>query len=171
MNFVCEEFRCDPSSDWYNYKKNGAGVKYEFALALRRPNIVWIRGPEPAGKIQYGTMFRGGKKNDKGKDESALYYQLPEGKKAIGDSGYDWMPEKVTVTRDGQSRDFQKFLGRAKNRQESLHSRLKAFRVLGCRFRHGKGTKNKLELHKICVEAVCVIVQYDMECGNPIFDL
>ena len=116
-------------------------------------------------------MFRGGKKDDKEKDTSALYYQYPPGKKSIGDSAYEWMPEKVTVTRDGQSRDLQKWLGRAKNRQETLNSRLKSFRVLGCKFRHGRGTKDTMEFHKMCVEAVCVIVQYDMECGHPLFDL
>ena len=81
------------------------------------------------------------------------------------------MPEKVTITRDGQSKDLKQFLGRAKNRQESLHTRLKSFNYLYHRFRHGKSTQNKMELHKMCVEAVCVIVQYDMENGSPIFDL
>ncbi|KAL7541857.1 hypothetical protein ACHAWF_007038 [Thalassiosira exigua] len=67
------------------------------------------------------------------------------------------MLEKVIVTRDGQSRDFQKFLGRAKNRQESLHSRLKAFQVLGCRFRHGKGTKTSWSCTRF-VSKWCVLL-------------
>ncbi|KAL7536423.1 hypothetical protein ACHAWF_013824 [Thalassiosira exigua] len=150
---------------------NSSGLKYEFAVALRRAKIVSIRGPVPAGQMHDGTMFRGGTKQDKEKDMDALYYKLPAGKKAIGDSGYDGMPEKVIVTREGHSKELKQFLGRAKNRQESLHTRLKSFRALGCRFRHGKGAKRRMELHKACVEAVCVIVQYDMECGNPIFDL
>ena len=72
------------------------------------------------------------------------------------------MPEKVTVTRAGQSKELREFLGRAKNRQESLHAKLKSYRILGSNFRHGKkGTQDKIDLHQMCVEAVCVIIQYD----------
>ena len=118
-----------------------------------------------------GTMFRGGKKADKQLDKAALYHILPTGKKAIGDSGYEGMAEKVTITRHGQSKELKQLLGRAKNRQESLHSRLKSFNCLYHRFRHGTSTQDKMDLHKMCVESVCVIVQYDMENGSPIFDL
>ena len=81
------------------------------------------------------------------------------------------MPEKVTITQEGQSEDLKKFLGRAKNRQESLHTRLKSFNCLYHRFRHEKSTQNKMNFHQICVHAVSVIVQFGMENGNPIFDL
>ena len=173
VNFRTQEFRLDPSAKWYDFKSNSSGLKYEFACALRRPEIVWVNGPKPCGLSSDSTMFRGGKKDDDegDLDTTALYHMLPKGKKAIGDSGYEGMPEKVTITRDGQSKDLKQFLGRAKNRQESLHTRLKSFNCLYHRFRHGKSTQNKMELHKMCVEAVCVIVQYDMENGSPIFDL
>lgn len=170
VNFRTFEFRKDPSTKYFNPKSNGPGLKYEFAVALRRPDLVWIRGPIPAGQMHDSTVFRGGRKNDKKHDKTALYWKLPVGKKAIGDSGYAGMPDKVTVTKDGQSKALKQFLGRAKNRQESLHTRLKSFNVLSGCFRHGKGTESKLELHKTCVEAVCVIVQYDMENGSPVFD-
>lgn len=173
VNFRTQEFRLDPSEKWFDYKSHSSGLKYEFAVALRRPDIVWIRGPVPAGEMNDYTMFRGGTKNEKKEkmDKNALYFKLPDGKKAIGDSGYEGMPEKVTVTRDGQSKELKQFLGRAKNRQESLHSRLKSFGALNDRFRHGKSTKDKLDLHQMCVDAVCVAVQYDMENGRPIYDM
>lgn len=171
VTFETQEFRNDPPTKYYDQKHNGCGLKYEFAVALRRPKLVWIRGPIPAGQMHDSTMFRGGRKNDKTLDKSALYSQLPPGKKAIADSGYAGMPEKVTITKGGQSKDLKGFLGRAKNRQESIHTRFKSFNVLSGCFRHGQSTKSKLDLHKMCVEAVCVIVQYDMENGNPIFDM
>ena len=97
--------------------------------------------------------------------EKSLY---PRGKVTSRGSGID----NVTITREGQSRELKQWLGRAKNRQESLHSRIKSFNILKQRFRHGrKGTDDKLDLHRTCVEAVCVLVQYDMDCGNPVFDL
>ena len=171
VNFVTEEFRVDPSSDWFDWKSHGSGLKYEFAMALRRPKIVSVRGPAKPGVEQDPVMFRGGKKGDQSLDTTALYHLLPDGKKAIGDSGYEGMSEKVTITRPGHSREMKQFLGRAKSRQESLHSKLKFFNCLYHRFRHGKNTKDKMELHKMCVEAVSVIVQYDMDSGRPVMDL
>lgn len=174
VNFPTEEFRLDPSSKYYNPKNNGCGLKYEFAVALRRPDLVHMKGPIPCGEKHDSTIFRGGTKNDKKDqlDKSSLYFKLPMGKKGIADSGYEGMPEKLTLTRSGQSKDLKQFLGRAKNRQETLHSRLKSYRILGSKFRHGKkGTQDKLDLHQMCVEAICVIVQYDMEAGRPIFDM
>eukprot|EP00804_Cyclotella_cryptica_P011753 CCRYP_011346-RA/>CCRYP_011346-RA protein AED:0.37 eAED:0.26 QI:0/0/0/0.75/0/0/4/0/182 len=45
----------------------------------------------------------------------------------------------------------------AKNRQESFNSRLKAFNVLSLRCRHGSSTKDKMDRHKACVEAICAL--------------
>ena len=94
---------------------------------------------------------------------------MPEGTKAIGDSGYAGQDDKMIIYRQEHSAEFKKFLGRVKNRQETLHSRLKSFNVLKNRFRHGQGTASKMSFHKICVEAVCVLVQYLFENGHPIF--
>jgi hypothetical protein len=94
---------------------------------------------------------------------------MPPGKKAIGDSAYDGI-KNVVVTRDGQTEKFEKFLGRAKNRGETLHWKLKSFQCLGGRFRHGWSTKKKMAMYQMCVEAVCVIAQYDMKY-HPLFDL
>ena len=116
-----------------------------------------MRGPEPAGKMHDGTMFRGGRKGDKQLDKAALYHKLPAGKKAIGDSGYEGMPSKVTITRHGQSEELKQFIGPDKNSQESMHTRLKSFNSLYYRLRHGKSTQNKMDLHKVCVEAIDVI--------------
>ena len=36
VNFITQEFRLDPSTKYFNHKDNGPGLKYEFAVALRR---------------------------------------------------------------------------------------------------------------------------------------
>ena len=54
---------------------------------------------------------------------------------------------------------------RAHARHEAFNGRLKSFKVLAEKFRHGQ------EKHKSVFEAVCVIVQYDMENGRPLFDI
>ena len=133
---------------------------------------MWINGPFPAGARHDSTIFRGGTNAMKKEnwDKSALYFKIPSGKRAVGDSGYKGVP-RVTVTRRKHSRGLKKFLTRAKQRQESFHTRLKSFHILRYRFRHGSSTESKMETHKMCVEAICVIVQYDLENGHPLFEV
>lgn len=191
VNYSTHEFRLTPSTKFYDHKTNGCGVKYEFALSLRSVSIkctielsnsrltpltisfqsklVWMKGPIPAGEMDDRTFFCGGTKKEPKEnwDKSSLYFKLPEGKKAIGDSIYEGIPEKVTVVRRGQSKEVKDFLKRALARQESYHSRLHAFQVLGSVFRHNK---NKMSQHQMCTEAVCVLVQFDLRY-RPLMDL
>ena len=57
--------------------------------------------------------------------------------------------------------------------QGTLFKRLKDFKVLRGPFRHGQGTKDKLEKINLCSEACLVLVQYDIENGNghPLFQV
>jgi len=75
------------------------------------------------------------------------------------------------VAKDGHSSELKEFIARAKNRQETFHWRLKAFNILGGRFRHGVNTNHRMCLHKMAVEAVAGIIQYDYENGHPPFDI
>ena len=170
VNFITEEFRMDPHGKWFDHKSKSSGLKYEFAISLRKPALIWINGPFPASKHDL-TVFRGGNKETKRDDwdHNALYWKMPEGTKAIGDSGYAGQDDKMIIYRQEHSAEFKKFLGRVKNWQETLHSRLKSFNVLKNRFCHGQGTASKMSFHKICVEAVCVLVHYSFENGHPIF--
>ena len=101
-------------------------------------------------------------------DREALLFQIPEGKKVIGDTAYEGFPEKVTVKRPGHTVEVFTFLDRAQNRQETYHCRLENYNILVHRFRHGKNTEDKMSLHKMAVEAVAVIVDYDMKY-HPLF--
>ena len=72
---------------------------------------------------------------------------------------------------EGMTDGLKHWIGRVLSRHESFNSRLKAFNVLGHRFRHGSSTQNKLELHQMCTEAVACLVQIDMDNGHPIFSV
>lgn len=124
-----------------------------------------LQGPIPAGAQGDRAMFCGGKLEEPREswDKSSLYNRLPKGKKVIADGAYSLIPEKATITLNKHSRRVKKFINRAKARQESYHWRLKSYQVLGGRFRHGRSTNDKLAMHKMCTEAVCVIVQYDLK--------
>ena len=169
-NFRTQEFRLDPNSKWYDHKSHSSGVKYEFALAIRSNRLVWINGPFPAGGKHDLTVYRGGTKADgeKNWDKDALHAKMPPGKKAIGDSGYKGVSSVVTKSK-AHSEGFSEFIARAKNRQETFNMRLNIFDILTKRFRHGVTTEDKLEQHKSVTEAICVLVQFDMENGHPLF--
>ena len=175
----CEvnEFRTAPNSIWYSHKHNGCGLTYEVVMDLCDDRVLWLAGPKPASTHDI-TFFRGGKTVSKSRntneaawDKGALYFQIPKGKKLIGDSGYKGEPKKVSVTCREHNEEVKEFFARAKSRQETFNGRIKVFEVLDGRFRHGKGVQNKMDLHKMCFEAVCVAVQYDMENGYPLMQI
>ena len=146
--------------------------KYEFCLAIAEPRICWVSGPHEPSKHDI-TVFRGGDESTEvgNRDQGALYFQLGAGEKLVGDSGYKGEPERIVLTKDGQSSELKNFLARAKNCQETFHWRLKSFNILGHRFRHGVGTEDRMCLHKMAVEAVAGIIQYDYDNGHPPFDI
>ena len=169
------ELRTDPHSKWYSHKFNGAGFTYEVVVDVCDDKVLWIAGPKPASTHDI-TFFRGGqevsrnkKMNEEVWDKDSLYFRIPAKKRLIGDSGYKGEPAKISVTSREHDDVTKNFFARAKSRQETFNSRLKFFGVLGGCFRHGKQPNNKMELHKLCFEAVCVLVQYDMENGHPLF--
>jgi hypothetical protein len=141
-------------------------------MALNRAAIVSVNGGKPASTSDI-TEFRGGKRGEEEKwDKKALYFKIPSGKKGVGDSGYAGEPSKIVITRKEHSKAFKKFLARAKARQETMHTILKSYNILGQRFRHGKGgTQDKIDLHRSVVEAICVITQYHYENGHPPFSM
>ncbi len=141
-------------------------------MALREPRLCGIDGPYEPSRADI-TIFRGGDPETKVEDrnQEAVYFKLKEGEKCIGDNGYNGEPSKLVVTKEEHSRPFKKFLARAKNRGETFHTRLKSFNILGNRFRHGKNTKDKMDLHKMAVWAVAGIIQFDYDNGHPPFDV
>jgi len=131
--------------------------------------FVWMRGPIPAGEMNDKTMFCGGSMDTPKEDwdKGSLYNALPAGKKAVGDSIYEGVPEKVTVVRNGHSRQVKDFLNRILAREESAHGRLHSFRILSNAFRHNI---NKMAMHKSCAEACAVITQFNFR-HHPLMEV
>jgi hypothetical protein len=154
-----QEVRTDPDAKWFSHKFNGPALSYEVAIAIRSNRVVWVRGPFPASKHDI-SIFR-----SEDNPEQGLMAKIPEGKRAIGDSGFVGEPTKVSVTREGDTDEMKHFKARAKSRQETFNSRLKSFNILDSAFRHG------FHQHQMVFEAVCVLVQYDMENGHPLFEV
>jgi len=139
VHCAVNEFRTEPGSKWYSHKLNGCGLTYEVVIDVCDDKVLWVAGPKPASTHDI-TFFHGGtevsknkKKNEAVWDKNALYFQIPVGRRLIGDSGYKGEPAKISVTSREHDDKVKKFFARAKSRQESFNTRLKFFNVLsGC---------------------------------------
>ena len=96
-------------------------------------------------------------------NKNALFWQIPEGKKAVADGIYSGCPEKVMIKRDGHPDWVINYLDRIQNRQETFHSRLSDFKILSNTFRHGKSTAKKMNLHRMAVDCVAFLVHHDLK--------
>ena len=97
--------------------------------------------------------------------EKGLNDKIPAGKRIIGDNGYRGEDGIISTPNAHDPADVRKFKSRARARHESFNGRLKKFRCLDVPFHHG------VEKHRIVFEAVCVICQYHLENGSPLFDV
>ena len=97
-----------------------------------------------------------------------LKSKITPGKRAIGNEGcYVGYPDQI-MTRNGLDCDEVKMLKkRVKARHETFNSRLKGFGILNQAFR--STGPSRLEKHKATFEACCVIIQYEMDNGSPLF--
>jgi hypothetical protein len=87
------------------------------------------------------------------------------GKKGIGDGGYRGHPGEMSTPNSHDSKEANKFKSRALKRHEKFNGLTKIFDCLSGHFRHS------VDRFKNCFEAVCVICQYQMENGSPLYDI
>lgn len=138
---------------YYSHKTNKAGLAYEIALSLYEPKLVSIQGPFPAATSDL-SIFQNG-----------LMRTIPAGKKVIADQGYNGEPHVVSTRNYMDSQQLREFKSRARARHETFNGRLKTFRILKTFFRH------KLDKHGPIFEAICVIVQYQLDQCGKWFDI
>jgi hypothetical protein len=132
---------------------------YELGIAIRQNQLVWINGPFPASWHDK-TIFWSANESANG-----LMAKIPDGRRAIGDSGYKGEPDKVSITREGQSDDVRKYFGQLKFRHKTFNSCLKGFKVLDTAFQHG------FHQHKHVFESASIAIQYDIENGHGLFEV
>ena len=94
---------------------------------------------------------------------------IPEGKKVVVDRVYGTKktPDdhaKLSLPNLCDDKKTANFKARLRCRHESFNGRIKQWRSLYDTYHHASST------HASVFEAVCVIVQYQMENGSPLFD-
>jgi DDE superfamily endonuclease len=151
------EPRKQPSATWCLPKLKQAALAYEVGISVYSNHIVWVSGPFPAAQHDLKTY----------QSPNGLRSKIPEGIKVIADRGYrgEDVGRTISIRNPQDSQALKDFKRRVRARHESVNARLKHFKILEDRFRHG------VHRHKAVFEAVCVITQYDMENGHPLFDV
>lgn len=137
----------------YSHKFKQSGLNYELGLSVFDDSLVWMNGPFKASRHDI-TVFR----------NAGLQERIPAGHRVIGDRGYIGEPAVISTTNAHDPAALRKFKSRARARHESFNGRIKNFKSLDERFRHG------VTKHKVVFEAICVICQYQMETGSPLFN-
>lgn len=94
-----------------------------------------------------------------------LCFVTPNCTGAVVDNGYKGHDPTMSKPNPLDSREVSKFKGRVHSHQECFNTRLKVLQALKQQFGLGE------EKHGICFEAVCVICQYQLENGSPLFDV
>lgn len=133
-----------------------AGLKYLIAVAIHENKCVFIDGPHRGGKHDI-TIFR-----------ERLKQMIPEGKFVTADRGFQSSrPDEgmLAIPNNQDSSVLKSYKSRAQLRHETFNGRIKKFKILDDTFRHGKVK------HKWAFIAVCVIAQYHLENGNPLYDV
>ena len=97
------------------------------------------------------------------KENDGLKSKIPDGTKVIGDRGYRGEQEKVSIQNPHDRASVKAFKKRSRARHESFNGRIKQFKVLAEQFRH------TVPKHQAVFEDVCIILQYEMENGHPLF--
>lgn len=138
---------------YYSHKFHQAAVNYELGISIYDNKLVWMNGPFPAGTPDV-SIFR----------NAGLKALIPAGKRVIADRGYRGENAIISTPNPHDPPHLKKFKSRARARHESFNSRIKNFACLSERSRH------RTSKHKVVFEAVCVICQYQLEMGSPLFE-
>jgi DDE superfamily endonuclease len=149
---------------FYSQKLNHAGLKYELIMHLTKPRCMAIVGPNKCAKHDM-DVFRQETKQE-------MKTSMPPGKMLIADSIFK--PGKKPEHQDeigmfalpssADPDELRRFKSRARARHESFNGRLKHFAFLRDGYR---GVD--IDKHGSAFKAICVIVQYQMDNGSPIF--
>lgn len=148
------------NTKFYSHKFHSAALDYEIAISIFTQQVVWVHGPFPAGDNDI-SIFRNKLKEKMiwARDNLTTNTVC----RGIGDKGYRGERGLLSTPSSHDSQVLRDFKVRALSRHETFNKRLKNFDCLDERFRHS------IAKHKQCFEAVAIICQLQMDCGNKLF--
>ena len=143
--------------DMFDFKHRSAGYNSEIVLSIIRSQCLQFRATEKAGEWSDRVHFRAA---------GGLRDKLRSiGKKGIADGGYTGDSNELSTPNGHDTASVRRFKTRALKRHENFNSKIKNFRCLSDEHRH---KQSKL---KLCFAAVVVICQYQMDLGEPLWNI
>ena len=139
------------SRDWYSFKLNGPGLRYEIGLCIQTGKMVWVYGGVACGINPDLVLAR-----------SRYTQAVRLGELTVADKGYRDDNYFITPLSDPTSRRKQKLI---MARHETINSRMKSFKILSTTYRHD------LSLHPKCFMAIANIVHLMTINGHPLFEI
>jgi len=133
-----------------SHKFRSAGLDYEIAIDIFNNNCIWCNGPYRAGKNDI-SVFR-----DK------LIHEIPLGKLVVADLGYRGERSVVATPSSHDTKEVREFKSRSLAKHEKFNGKVKNFKSVSGRFRHG------IKKHGLCFHAAVVVCQHQLENGSPL---
>ena len=140
----------------FSKKKQHAGYTYELGISLVKPKLIWMNGPFKSGANDKTNFVNEGLKDK----------LMAEGKKALGDKIYNGHPNEVSTFNAFDNDRVKALKARAQMRHEKFNGMVKEYESVNVQYRH-----RTIEKFASCFEAVCVICQYRMDHGEPLYSL
>lgn len=153
----CTDFRIPQyGRDFYSYKFNKSGLRYEVALCIKTGDIVWVNGPFAPGLYNDWQIF-----------QEALQSHLGECERVEADDGYvGGAPQHVKCPKSfANPKETEEMQKRVRARHETVNKRFKQWGILEQQFR------NDLSKHSDVFHAIAVITQLSIENGEPLFSV
>jgi len=147
------------SKKWYSHKFQGAGLRYEIAVSIKKGHIVWVHGPFPCGSYPDISIFR-----------HTLKHYLEENERVEADNGYNGEQPMFCKTPGGfssraEGAEARLVRRRLRSRHETVNKWIKDFGILSQVYRH-----NLID-HCHVFRAVVVLTQLAIENGEPLFEI
>ena len=137
----------------FKYKGKSA-LRYEIGLDILEGNLIWIRGPYPAGKYNDLTIFR-----------DCLVHKLEPYERVVADKGYVGDAPQFVKCPNSRTlrREHKKMTRQVSARHETINTRFKFWGILKQVYRHN------IEDHGDVVYALGVIIQLSVEHGEQLY--
>jgi len=155
-----------------SFKYGGkAALAYEFCLCTYKPKMTWLNGPFFASDKDDTTFKTKGLKSaiEKKQRERNNDFRI------IADDGYVDQAnlDTLALRNELDPPEIQWYKDRALSRHERFNGLTKNYKCLTEKFRHDRGDNPNGDhpMHKACVEAICVTIQYELDEGlTTLFD-
>lgn len=157
VHYAVDEPR--PFSTRHSSHKRGGktALCYEIVMSIHKPKVKWLNGGFPANKGDREIFKDHGLMHAVRQQREARRRDI----RLIADDGYTEFAlyDCLSLRNEFDPRDVAQFKNRVLSRHETFNGKTKNYRCLRENFRHSH------DLHRCCVESICVTLQYEMDNG------